>query len=40
MTFRVAWLDDKGIVRVNRGYRFQYSRSLGPYAVRGLERRR
>ncbi|CAM9143066.1 unnamed protein product [Sphacelaria rigidula] len=32
MTFRVAWLDDKGIVRVNRGYRFQYSRSLGPYA--------
>ncbi|CAM9332586.1 unnamed protein product [Choristocarpus tenellus] len=30
-TFRVAWLDDKGIVRVNRGYRYQYSSSLGPF---------
>jgi glutamate dehydrogenase (NADP+) len=29
--FRVAWLDDTGILRVNRGYRVQYSSSLGPY---------
>ncbi|CAN0416018.1 unnamed protein product, partial [Hapterophycus canaliculatus] len=31
LSFRVAWLDDKGIIRVNRGFRFQYSSSLGPF---------
>lgn len=29
--FRVAWIDDVGVVRMNRGYRCQYSSSLGPY---------
>jgi glutamate dehydrogenase (NADP+) len=33
--FRVAWIDDTGIVRMNRGFRVQYSSSLGPY-VGGL----
>jgi len=31
ITFRVAWLDDTGVSRVNRGYRVQYSSALGPY---------
>lgn len=30
--FRVAWIDDMGVNRLNRGYRVQYSSSLGPYA--------
>lgn len=29
--FRVAWLDDNGNSRMNRGYRVQYSSALGPY---------
>jgi glutamate dehydrogenase (NADP+) len=29
--FRVAWIDDTGVVRMNRGYRIQYSSSLGAY---------
>jgi glutamate dehydrogenase (NADP+) len=29
--FRVAWMDDTGVVRMNRGYRIQYSSSLGAY---------
>ena len=29
----MAWLDDKGISRVNRGYRYQYSSALGPFVV-------
>ena len=29
--FRVAWLDDKNRVQVNRGYRVQYNSALGPY---------
>jgi len=29
--FRVAWIDDTGVVRMNRGYRIQYSSSLGSY---------
>eukprot|EP00590_Aulacoseira_subarctica_P001373 CAMPEP_0172414154 /NCGR_PEP_ID=MMETSP1064-20121228/845_1 /TAXON_ID=202472 /ORGANISM="Aulacoseira subarctica , Strain CCAP 1002/5" /LENGTH=404 /DNA_ID=CAMNT_0013150685 /DNA_START=405 /DNA_END=1619 /DNA_ORIENTATION=+ len=29
--FRVAWIDDTGVVRTNRGYRVQYCSSLGPY---------
>jgi len=29
--FRVAWLDDKGQVQVNRGFRFQFNSAIGPY---------
>jgi glutamate dehydrogenase (NADP+) len=29
--FRVAWMDDLGVIRLNRGFRIQYSSSLGPY---------
>lgn len=29
--FRVAWIDDVGVVRMNRGFRVQYSSSIGPY---------
>lgn len=31
ITFRVPWVDDKGQVHVNRGYRVQYSSAIGPY---------
>lgn len=31
ISFRVAWIDDDGVSRVNRGYRVQYSSALGPY---------
>ena len=29
--FRVSWVDDKGEVRVNRGYRIQHNSAIGPY---------
>lgn len=29
--FRVPWVDDRGIVQVNRGYRVQMSSAIGPY---------
>ncbi len=29
--FRVAWVDDNGRVRVNKGYRVQFNSALGPY---------
>jgi len=29
--FRVCWEDDKGNIRVNRGYRIQFNNSIGPY---------
>lgn len=29
--FRVPWVDDKGKVQVNRGFRIQYSSAIGPY---------
>lgn len=29
--FRVPWVDDKGEVQVNRGYRIQMSSAIGPY---------
>lgn len=29
--FRIAWVDDHGEVRVNRGYRIQHSSAIGPY---------
>jgi glutamate dehydrogenase (NADP+) len=31
ISFRVAWLNDKGDVQVNRGYRVQMNSALGPY---------
>ena len=31
ITFRVPWIDDNGISRVNRGFRVQFSSALGPY---------
>ncbi|MDD5672813.1 MAG: NADP-specific glutamate dehydrogenase [Chitinivibrionales bacterium] len=29
--FRVAWVDDKGIPQVNRGFRIQMNSAIGPY---------
>jgi glutamate dehydrogenase (NADP+) len=29
--FRVSWVDDRGQVQVNRGYRIQHSMAIGPY---------
>ena len=29
--FRVPWIDDKGQVQVNNGFRVQYSSAIGPY---------
>ena len=29
--FRVPWVDDKGVVQVNRGYRVQFNSAIGPY---------
>ncbi len=29
--FRVPWVDDRGIVRVNRGFRIQFNSAIGPY---------
>ena len=29
--FRVPWVDDKGKVQVNRGYRIQFNSAIGPY---------
>jgi len=29
--FRVAWVDDKGEINVNRGYRVQMNSAIGPY---------
>ena len=29
--FRVVWEDDKGNIRVNKGYRVQFNNSIGPY---------
>ncbi len=31
MIFRVPWVDDKGEVQVNRGYRIQFNNAIGPY---------
>ncbi len=31
ISFRVPWVDDKGQVQVNRGYRIQFSSAIGPY---------
>src|SRR5690606_36037297 len=29
--FRVSWVDDKGEVQVNRGYRIQHNSAIGPF---------
>ncbi len=29
--FRVPWMDDKGQVQVNRGFRFEFNSAIGPY---------
>ncbi len=31
ITFRIAWTDDAGKTRVNRGYRVQFNSAIGPY---------
>jgi len=31
ITFRVSWVDDRGLVQVNRGYRVEMSSAIGPY---------
>ena len=31
VTFRVTWLDDKGEVQNNIGYRVQFNNAIGPY---------
>ena len=31
ISFRVTWLDDKGIVQLNRGYRVQMNSAIGPF---------
>lgn len=30
-TFKVPWVDDNGVVRVNIGYRVQFNNAIGPY---------
>ncbi len=29
--FRIPWVDDNGVVHVNRGYRVQFNSAIGPY---------
>ena len=31
IAFRVEWVDDKGEIQVNRGYRIQFNSAIGPY---------
>ncbi len=31
ISFRISWVDDKGQVQVNRGYRVQFNSAIGPY---------
>jgi glutamate dehydrogenase/leucine dehydrogenase len=31
LMFRVAWLDDKGQIQINRGFRIQMNSAIGPY---------
>ena len=30
-TFKVPWVDDRGVVQVNLGYRVQFNNAIGPY---------
>ena len=29
--FRVPWVDDKGVIQVNKGYRIEFNSAIGPY---------
>ena len=31
VSFRVAWIDDKEVIQVNRGYRIEMNSAIGPY---------
>ena len=31
VSFRVPWVDDKGVVQINRGFRVQFNSAIGPY---------
>lgn len=31
LSFRVPWMDDKGDIQINRGYRIQMNSAIGPY---------
>ena len=31
ISFRVTWVDDKGKIQVNKGYRVQFNMAIGPY---------
>ena len=31
IAFRVSWIDDKGKIQVNNGYRIQFNSAIGPY---------
>ena len=31
ISFRVSWMDDKGVLNFNRGWRVEFSSILGPY---------
>ncbi len=31
ISFRVPWVDDNGVVQVNKGYRVQFNSAIGPY---------
>jgi glutamate dehydrogenase (NADP+) len=31
ISFRITWMDDKGDVQINRGYRIQMNSAIGPY---------
>ncbi len=31
ISFKVPWVDDKGCVQVNKGYRIQFNSAIGPY---------
>ena len=31
ISFRVPWVDDKGVTQVNRGFRVQFNSAIGPY---------
>ena len=31
LIFRVPWMDDSGVYRINRGYRIEFNSAIGPY---------
>lgn len=31
LMFRVSWVDDKGVIQINRGYRIEMNSAIGPY---------